>query len=332
MTRWIRFEHEGRAQFGTLEGETIRVHEGDMFAGAKDTGRTVALAAVKLLTPCVPTKMVALWNNYRALAEKLGQATPPEPLWFLKANSSFHPGGQPIRVPASNPGKVIFEGELGIVIGKRASRVSGGRGARAHLRLHLHQRRDGRGDPQEGPDASTSGRARKSFDTFGVFGPVIATGLDPATLVIRTVLNGQERQNYPASDMFFPPARLVSLISQDLTFEPGDVICCGTSVGVGSMKPGQRRGGLDRGDRRARQPLRVGARPAPTSRRRRSPSRGARSSRARRAAAARWGWCCRRPCPRRGSTGRESATRPRRRRPGDGALAQAASSARWTPR
>jgi 2-keto-4-pentenoate hydratase/2-oxohepta-3-ene-1,7-dioic acid hydratase in catechol pathway len=67
---------------------------------------------------------------------------------------------------------------------------------------------------------------------------VIATGLDPAKLVIRTVLNGQERQNYPASDMFFPPAKLVSLISQDLTFEAGDVICCGTSVGVGSMKPG----------------------------------------------------------------------------------------------
>jgi 2-keto-4-pentenoate hydratase/2-oxohepta-3-ene-1,7-dioic acid hydratase in catechol pathway len=78
----------------------------------------------------------------------------------------------------------------------------------------------------------------KSFDTFGVFGPVIATGLDPAALHVRTVLNGQERQNYPASDMFFSPARLVSLISQDLTFEPGDVIACGTSVGAGSMKPG----------------------------------------------------------------------------------------------
>ena len=103
MTRWIRFEQEGRAQFGTLEGETIRVHEGDMFSGARATDRTVALAAVKLLTPCVPTKMVALWNNYRALAEKLGQATPPEPLWFLKANSSFHPGGQPIRVTAAGP-------------------------------------------------------------------------------------------------------------------------------------------------------------------------------------------------------------------------------------
>ena len=76
----------------------------------------------------------------------------------------------------------------------------------------------------------------KSFDTFGAFGPVIATGLDPAALTIRTVLNGEERQNYPVSDMIFPPARLVSRISQDLTLEPGDVIACGTSLGVGSMK------------------------------------------------------------------------------------------------
>jgi 2-keto-4-pentenoate hydratase/2-oxohepta-3-ene-1,7-dioic acid hydratase in catechol pathway len=57
-------------------------------------------------------------------------------------------------------------------------------------------------------------------------------------LTVRTILNEQERQNYPVSDMVFPPARLVSLISQDMTLDPGDVIACGTSIGVGSMKPG----------------------------------------------------------------------------------------------
>lgn len=78
----------------------------------------------------------------------------------------------------------------------------------------------------------------KSFDTFGVFGPVVATGLDPAQLTVKTVLNGQERQNYPVSDMIFPPAKLVALIARDMTLCPGDVICCGTSIGVGSMKTG----------------------------------------------------------------------------------------------
>ena len=76
----------------------------------------------------------------------------------------------------------------------------------------------------------------KSFDGFGAFGPVVATGLDAASLRVRTVLDGQERQNYPVSDMIFPPARLVSLLSQDMTLMPGDVIACGTSVGVGTMK------------------------------------------------------------------------------------------------
>ena len=78
----------------------------------------------------------------------------------------------------------------------------------------------------------------KSFDTFGPFGPAVATGLDWSTLRIRTVLNAAERQNYPASDMILPPARIVSLISREVTLLPGDVIACGTSVGVGSMKPG----------------------------------------------------------------------------------------------
>jgi 2-keto-4-pentenoate hydratase/2-oxohepta-3-ene-1,7-dioic acid hydratase in catechol pathway len=71
-----------------------------------------------------------------------------------------------------------------------------------------------------------------------VFGPVIATGIDPSTLVVKTILNDQERQNYPVADIIFPPAKLASLISHDMTLEAGDVIACGTSVGVGSMKPG----------------------------------------------------------------------------------------------
>ncbi|HUJ76518.1 MAG TPA: fumarylacetoacetate hydrolase family protein, partial [bacterium] len=78
----------------------------------------------------------------------------------------------------------------------------------------------------------------KSFDTFGPVGPVVATGLNPATLKVRSVLNGDQRQDYPISDMVFGPARLVHMISQDLTLEPGDIISCGTSLGVGSMKPG----------------------------------------------------------------------------------------------
>jgi 2-keto-4-pentenoate hydratase/2-oxohepta-3-ene-1,7-dioic acid hydratase in catechol pathway len=97
------------------------------------------------------------------------------------------------------------------------------------------------------------------MDTFCPMGPAIATGLDPATLTVTTRLNGEVRQNYPISDMRFSVERLVSLISFDLTLHPGDVILCGTSVGVGSMKARQPGRGRDRRHRHAREPVRLKA-------------------------------------------------------------------------
>jgi 2-keto-4-pentenoate hydratase/2-oxohepta-3-ene-1,7-dioic acid hydratase in catechol pathway len=78
----------------------------------------------------------------------------------------------------------------------------------------------------------------KSFDTFGIFGPVIACGLDWNALIVRTLVNGRERQNYPCSDMIFSPAQIVSSLSREMTLVPGDVIACGTSLGVLPIKPG----------------------------------------------------------------------------------------------
>ena len=237
MTYWIRFEHGGRTGFGTLEDDTISVHRGDMFGSPVPTGDKLSLTTVKLLTPCVPSKMVALWNNFHQLAAKLGNPEPAEPLYFLKGNNSFLPHGETIRKPAAYDGKVVYEGELGVVIGKRASHVS-----EADAATHIFGYtciNDVTAAELINKDATFAQWTRaKSFDTFGVFGPGIATGIDPSGLTIRLVLNEQERQNYPVGDMTFGPARLVSLISRDMTLEPGDVIACGTSVGVGSMKPG----------------------------------------------------------------------------------------------
>ncbi|MBE0613881.1 MAG: fumarylacetoacetate hydrolase family protein [Burkholderiales bacterium] len=237
MAHWIRFEHEGRAGFGTIENDSIKVHTGDMFGGAQPTGAVLSLAAVKVLTPTQPSKMVALWNNFHALAAKLGNPEPPEPLYFLKGNNSFLAHGERIRVPASYAGKVVYEGELGVVIGRRCKAV-----AEADVPACIFGYtciNDVTAAEVLYKDATFAQWSRaKSYDTFGVFGPVIATGLDPSGLVIKTILNDQERQNYPVADMIFSPAKLVSLISQDMTLEPGDVIACGTSLGVGSMKPG----------------------------------------------------------------------------------------------
>jgi 2-keto-4-pentenoate hydratase/2-oxohepta-3-ene-1,7-dioic acid hydratase in catechol pathway len=234
MTKWIRFEQDGAARFGTLDDGRIAVHEGDMFAGSQPTGETVALHDVKVLIPGVPGKFICLWNNFAANAAKQGLSKPEEPLWFFKGDNSFLAHHGQIKRPPSYAGKIVYEGELGIVIGKRCSNASEAEAAEAIFGYTIVN--DITAIELITKDASFAQWTRsKSFDTFGAFGPVIATGLDPATLQVRTVLNGQERQNYPVSDMFLPAATLVAMLSRDITLSPGDVIACGTSVGVGTM-------------------------------------------------------------------------------------------------
>lgn len=238
MTQWIRFRHNGAEGFGTLEDSTIQVHTGDLFNSPEPVSERIPLDAVEVMTPVQPSKMICLWNNFRALAEKLEQAIPPEPLYFIKAPNAYLAHGQAIRKPASYDGRVVYEGELGIVIGRSCTNVEPEEAASCIFgytcvndvtALEILNR-----------DASFAQWTRaKSFDTFGVFGPVIATGLDPQALSVVTLLNGKERQNYPCSDMIFSPAEIVSRLSKDMTLQPGDVIACGTSVGVGPMRPGQ---------------------------------------------------------------------------------------------
>jgi len=237
MSQWIRFEHEGAVGFGALAGDAIEVYEGDMFDAPTATGTRLGRDHVTTLTPTAAGKMVALWNNSRAMAEKLGQVEPPEPLYFVKANGSYLATEGTIRKPESYDGKVVFEGELGIVIGRVCRGVAEADSARHIFGYTCVNDVTAAGITMQDPTFQQWTRA-KSFDTFGVFGPVVATGLDPATLFVRTVYKDQERQNYSIRDLFMQPARIVSVISRDMTLHPGDVICCGTSLGVGSMKHG----------------------------------------------------------------------------------------------
>ena len=124
MAKWIRFEQNGKAGFGTLESGIITVHTGDLFAGAKPRGQTLKLAEVEILTPCQPSKMICLWNNFHQLAAKNDFTEPKEPLWFLKAPNAYWPANKPIQRPATYAGKIIYEGELGIVIGKKCFNIT----------------------------------------------------------------------------------------------------------------------------------------------------------------------------------------------------------------
>jgi 2-dehydropantoate 2-reductase len=235
MTQWVRFERGGKTQFGTLEGDTIKVYEGDMFASPKPTGESAKLSEVKLATPCEPSKMVCLWNNFHELAAKNDFQHPTEPLYFIKAPNAYHPHGEPIRRPSTYDGKIVYEGELGVVIGKKCSNISEAEAGDYIFGYTCVNDVTAVDLMKKFPTFDQWTRA-KSFDTFGVFGPAITTGVDPMKLRIKTILNGKERQNYPVTDMFFPPHKLVAAVSKDMTLMPGDIIACGTSLGVGVME------------------------------------------------------------------------------------------------
>jgi 2-keto-4-pentenoate hydratase/2-oxohepta-3-ene-1,7-dioic acid hydratase in catechol pathway len=237
--KWIRFRHGEDVGFGSIDGDSVVVHQGDLWDAPKATDVRLRLADIEWLIPCQPGKMIGLWNNFNALAEKNGWSSPAEPLYFLKAPNSYCAHTQPIRPPDIDVGRIAYEGELAIVIGRLARAVSVDSAA-GHI-FGYTCANDVTAMELIGRDASFAQWTRaKSFDTFGVFGPCIETDFDPSTATLRTRVGDRERQNYPLADMTFSPAELVSRLSHDMTLVPGDVILCGTSVGVLPMKPGVR--------------------------------------------------------------------------------------------
>jgi 2-keto-4-pentenoate hydratase/2-oxohepta-3-ene-1,7-dioic acid hydratase in catechol pathway len=237
MSHWLRFEHAKRILFGELVGDRVRVYSGELFGVRAPTGEELALAEVRLLTPCQPGKLLGLWNNFheRAAVEKLTR--PEHPLYFVKTDNCYLAGGQDIRRPAGYDGPVVFEGELGVVIGSECRNVAEDDAERHIFGYTCVNDVTARTILRSDPSFPQWVRA-KSFDTFGVFGPVIATGIATDGLRVRTLVDGTEKQNYPVADMFFSPRQIVARISRDMTLRPGDVIACGTSVGTDAMAAG----------------------------------------------------------------------------------------------
>jgi 2-keto-4-pentenoate hydratase/2-oxohepta-3-ene-1,7-dioic acid hydratase in catechol pathway len=240
IVRWMRFTRrtDGSAGFGAVSDEgVIDVHTGGMMDDPDPTGERLGVDAVVVLPPCTPTKIVGLWNNLASAASKNGWARPAEPLYFFKPSTSCVGHGAPVVAPTSYDGRVVYEGELGVVIGKPCKNVAiedvddvvfGYTCLNDVTALDLIT-----------ADESFAQWCRaKGFDTFAPIGPVVARGVEPDELTIQTRVGGKVRQEYPVSDMFFSPRQLVSLISRDMTLLPGDVIACGTSTGVLPMRAG----------------------------------------------------------------------------------------------
>ncbi|MGA8709190.1 MAG: fumarylacetoacetate hydrolase family protein [Steroidobacteraceae bacterium] len=238
MTSWVRFRSgTDDVGFGIRVGDRIDCHDGSLFDSPQPRGESLAAAGVALLEPCRPDKIVALWNNFHALASKLGKAAPSHPLFLIKPSSSVIGPGADIERPRGYIGKIAFEGELGIVIGRRCRQVAPAQSAEYIFGYTCVNDITAIGVMNENPDFVQWCRA-KGFDTFGALGPAIVTGLDWRRASVVTTVDGVERQRYPLSDMIFAPEEIVSRISHDMTLLPGDVIACGTSVGVGSIPDG----------------------------------------------------------------------------------------------
>jgi 2-keto-4-pentenoate hydratase/2-oxohepta-3-ene-1,7-dioic acid hydratase in catechol pathway len=230
--RLMRLLDGERAGYAVSEGERAYWLEGS-FGRWRRGGVLEGLEGFPLLVPCEPTKIVALARNYRGHAEEMGTAPPDEPIIFLKPRSSLLAHGAKIVLPRLAQ-RVDYEGELAVVIGRRAKRVRPTEAADYILGLTCANDVTAR-DLQQMDAQWTRG---KGFDTFCPLGPYLALDLDPGDLLLRTWLNGELRQEARTREMIFDVGEILAYISAVMTLEPGDVILTGTPEGVGPLKPG----------------------------------------------------------------------------------------------
>ena len=222
VRRYARCQRDNAEYEGVLDGDTF-------VAGAARW----PIADVRLLAPCSPSKIVGVGRNYAEHAAEMGNPLPKEPLLFFKPPSSLlDPGGTILLPPQSR--EVHYEGELGVVIGRRCHRVPKADAfdvVWGYTICNDITARDLQKSDQQWARA-------KGMDTFGPFGPCIASGLDPSRLRVQSYLNGDLRQNAATSSLIFDVPTLIEYISAAFTLERGDVITTGTPQGVGPLQPG----------------------------------------------------------------------------------------------
>ncbi len=189
----------------------------------------------RLFPTCRPSKIVCVGRNYVEHAKELGNPVPAEPLIFLKPPSSLIDTGQPIVYPAISE-FVSYEGELGVVIGKRARRVKADQAAEYiygytcvnDVTARDLQKKDGQWSRAKG------------FDTFCPVGPWIVPReqVDFDKLRVRTFVDGVKKQDASVHDMIFSVALIIEFVTRVMTLEPGDLLATGTPPGVGPLEVG----------------------------------------------------------------------------------------------
>jgi 2-keto-4-pentenoate hydratase/2-oxohepta-3-ene-1,7-dioic acid hydratase in catechol pathway len=232
--RLLRFRYGDRIATGAiLEDDTIRVLEGTFFERPIPTGEEVALDDVHLLAPVLPSKVIGVGKNYADREAEHGGTPSDEPRLFQKPSTAVIGPGDPIPLPPIS-NRVLFVGELAVVIGRLARHVraeEAGRYILGHTIANDVTLRD-----LQKPDEQWA-RA-KGFDGSCPLGPWIETDLDPSDVFIQTRLNGEPRQQATTADMVFGVATLIESVTTFMTLLPGDVIITGTPDGAGRLEPG----------------------------------------------------------------------------------------------
>ena len=229
----IRFEHKGKVFWGSLHEEIIFLLTGDIFTGATETKKKVHLEEVKVLPPVLPSKIIGIGLNYRKHIEESPFGPPEVPMMFLKAPSSIIGHLDHIVLPETSS-RVDYEGELGIVIGKKGRNIKESEALDYILGCTIVNDVSARDYHTQDKSFARS----KGVDTFCPFGPFIVTGLNPGNLKIETRLNGKTVQSSNTNDLLFNSAQLVSFASMYMTLLPGDLIATGTPSGIGPLKKG----------------------------------------------------------------------------------------------
>lgn len=193
------------------------------------------LSAAELLAPVTPSKIVCVGRNYRDHAKELGNEVPQEPLLFFKPPSSLLAHKGTVLMPPQAE-RVDFEGELAIVIGKRACRLAESADWRSYIRGYTIANDVTARDLQKKDGQWT--RA-KGFDTFCPVGPWVSDELDPEkSLTVETHVNGELKQHGSTQDFIFSVSVLLRYITAAITLEPGDLLLTGTPAGVAPLAAG----------------------------------------------------------------------------------------------
>lgn len=238
--RWIRYTAAGSTAYGLLEGDTIREVRGTPFVGYERTSVTRQLADVKIELPVVPPTFYAVGFNYtdhiRKVAARTGVSPdiPTQPDVGYRANNGLIAHGEPVIIPKDATDSIQYEGELVVVIGRKAKHLSEADALSCVLGYTI-------GNDVSERSWQKSDRTlwrAKNTDTFNPMGPWIETDVKLDDLETRVRVNGKESLRFRTNAMLFGVERYIATITRYITLWPGDVIWMGTDGASPNLKAG----------------------------------------------------------------------------------------------